>query len=1067
MADERANITITVNDEASVKLREISDQLESIYRKAQNATSSTSESVKKFQEQSDRHRENIRGQLTEYEKLGTGIRVAFTEGTRALNTMGLAMGPVTKALSEGAKFGKEFAVAMGTTNLAIGGFVALGAAAAGGAILLARSINQAYQSSENFRRSLGTQDQGWIDRMVKARQLVGMTEEQARGSIQRLSNMMRDLATRGPQSEMARIAREQMGPAWSRAINDIQTQMQRGQITWQQAIEKLTKFVALQKDPEVRRAAAEMLHIDPIEFERWKDISELFGRLVGQTKEMTNEQKKLADSVTALEVAYHNTGEKIKEAFGPTVLGWLTAFTTKTEEFVDWLGTVDWGKLFGPLGTAYERATNRGAAEGETSQVERRQLEREERRRRERERHPERFGGQQQPQKFADVGGGFNPNTGGWAADVEGRAGAYSGNIEDRRGPTGEPIMIKEFSEEQRKSTDYLREIRDIMEWIRGQQQIGAAGGGGGGGAGDGAAPGGGGAGTFGGGRGGFGGLGGGGGGGGGAGGGGRTGAPWFGGRAGRPTGAPGNIKQGGAGAGQDFYNQALEQVKKSGLVGQVPPDAAQFGITTGSAEEWTRFMTAVAKAESNFNPRSTNTSDPGGSFGVLQYAHNEVPGGNAYDTNASIQAFIRDAQQAVQSGGIRSRESLLRRRFSTIGSHPERTVRNLANYGDDGGGQAGAQAATGGGRYNYFQRSGRNSPFSRSELSNVQTPYGNITVHPQAAEDFKGFYQELSEMGAPIQRLGSYNPRRQRWSNMWSSHAMGAATDIDDQQFFSRAMQGWLGTHRQQFQQAMARHGLGQPLPGKDPAHIEWRGPHGAMPQVAQVAPGQARPGQAPGGQAVGFTGAATDPSRRIIYADAGGGTTISLANSDQIGERLLREQLDKTNRGLVGKTAASRLGLGSQGGAATAENEAAGRQFWQLGGGDGQGGAQTDMPFRRLRGGRGTRGEEAAEENEAEGRPFWKLDPEAAARRNRRRMRGPVTDMPFRRAGERGGEDRPEDAAERARERRNRSSRLDVNVSAPKNTKVKADGGDVFTDVKVKQQSQMERSDNAGWEE
>jgi len=276
-------------------------------------------------------------------------------------------------------------------------------------------------------------------------------------------------------------------------------------------------------------------------------------------------------------------------------------------------------------------------------------------------------------------------------ADIQGAVrGAQDRGAQDRGvvegGPAGgQPIVLTQMAESQRQTADisresseYLRDIRDIMKWLQDQLQGGQQQGGQGAGAGAGAGAGGlggGGAGGmgFGGALGGF------------AGGGAgraRTGAPWFGGTGGRGTGGVPAMAQGGPGAGQNFYNQALAQVKASGLVGQVPPDGAQFGITSGSAEEWARFMTGVAKAESNFNPRSANTSDPGGSFGVLQYAHNQVPGGNAYDTNASIQAFIRDAQQAIQSGGIRSPASLLRRRFSTIGSHPERTIRNLVNYG-------------------------------------------------------------------------------------------------------------------------------------------------------------------------------------------------------------------------------------------------------------------------------------------------------------------------------------------------------------------------------------------------
>jgi hypothetical protein len=129
---------------------------------------------------------------------------------------------------------------------------------------------------------------------------------------------------------------------------------------------------------------------------------------------------------------------------------------------------------------------------------------------------------------------------------------------------------------------------------------------------------------------------------------------------------------------GSALYEKLLAAYKHSNLVGKVPPDGARFGIKTGSAEEWAKFGTAVAGAESDYNPKTKNLSDPGGSFGVFQYAHGQVPGGNAYDVDASVRAFVRDSEQAVSSGGIRSRESLLRRRFSTIGSHPGSTYSRL-----------------------------------------------------------------------------------------------------------------------------------------------------------------------------------------------------------------------------------------------------------------------------------------------------------------------------------------------------------------------------------------------------
>jgi len=133
------------------------------------------------------------------------------------------------------------------------------------------------------------------------------------------------------------------------------------------------------------------------------------------------------------------------------------------------------------------------------------------------------------------------------------------------------------------------------------------------------------------------------------------------------------------------------------------------------------------------------------------------------------------------------------------------------------------------GGMYNWFQRLGRDRPFARNELQTIETPFGKALVHPDAAADFSGFYGDLGKAGAPIKRLGSYNPRPKRWGGGWSSHAMGAATDIDDQQFFSPAMQRWLAANPEKWKEIKERWNIGQPLPAKDPAHLEWRGPHGS----------------------------------------------------------------------------------------------------------------------------------------------------------------------------------------------------------------------------------------------
>jgi hypothetical protein len=127
--------------------------------------------------------------------------------------------------------------------------------------------------------------------------------------------------------------------------------------------------------------------------------------------------------------------------------------------------------------------------------------------------------------------------------------------------------------------------------------------------------------------------------------------------------------------------------------------------------------------------------------------------------------------------------------------------------------------------RYNYFQSQGQQPP-PRGSLTTVETPFGKVTAHPDAAEDTRNFFRELGEQGAPIRRLGSYNPRPKRWGGGWSSHAYATAFDLDDEQFLSPAMKKWIAENPQRWADLKEKYNFGQPLPKKDPGHVEWRGP-------------------------------------------------------------------------------------------------------------------------------------------------------------------------------------------------------------------------------------------------
>ena len=123
---------------------------------------------------------------------------------------------------------------------------------------------------------------------------------------------------------------------------------------------------------------------------------------------------------------------------------------------------------------------------------------------------------------------------------------------------------------------------------------------------------------------------------------------------------------------GAALYQKLLTEFQKNPPQG-LPPDAARLpGSRRARRKNGRGSVFQLPHAELGFNPQSANTSDPGGSFGVFQYAHNQVPGGNAYDVDSSVQAFVRDANKSASDRRF-LRGGILGQRFSTIGKHPER----------------------------------------------------------------------------------------------------------------------------------------------------------------------------------------------------------------------------------------------------------------------------------------------------------------------------------------------------------------------------------------------------------
>jgi hypothetical protein len=285
------------------------------------------------------------------------------------------------------------------------------------------------------------------------------------------------------------------------------------------------------------------------------------------------------------------------------------------------------------------------------------------------------------------------------------------------------------------------------------------------------------------------------------------------------PMAEPGDYSADKSGRGGALYQKLLAEFQKNPPKGG-PPDAAQFGITKGTPEEWARFGVSVAHAESGFDPNAKGSAgDPGGSHGIFQYSHGQAYG-NAWSVDNSVRAFVRDAN--ASTGGLR--RGILGRRFSTIGSHPERGAAYLTQAGKIAvGGGAGATGGWGGeGRApvaNYFEKIGAAPITSGSDprLTTIGVGSQSWKVNREAAPYLQGFLSELQEKGAPhLTSSGGWNYRLKRGGSTLSEHAYGGAIDVAETGFggtidrptreipadFAR----WVQQHRDEFEAAEKR---------------------------------------------------------------------------------------------------------------------------------------------------------------------------------------------------------------------------------------------------------------------
>lgn len=121
--------------------------------------------------------------------------------------------------------------------------------------------------------------------------------------------------------------------------------------------------------------------------------------------------------------------------------------------------------------------------------------------------------------------------------------------------------------------------------------------------------------------------------------------------------------------------------------------------------------------------------------------------------------------------------------------------------------------------------------------------PAGASSASAEAAPHMQGFLNDLSEAGAPISELGGFNRRRIAGTNRWSQHSYGNAIDINQssRNVVSPAFSKWMRENPDKLREIEQRHGMvsGAGWRNPDTGHWEYGGKSkGAMPENPDSAP-------------------------------------------------------------------------------------------------------------------------------------------------------------------------------------------------------------------------------------
>src|SRR5215471_3929797 len=484
MADDQYTITVKVDLDTSA-LDKARGAIDDFANKTKDTAEKGRSSFAKFREEFESFGKSVPGVKSALIDMGKESVQHLDKATQSLGNFGAA----SKVVQSGLKAVAVEALGVGSAFASLtASLVTLGGIAAMAIPKLARSFAESGMAAQRMREQVAS-SAAEVMQFQRVAGMLGQTAEQSAQTMQRMSSMVQDL-TRGPGAQLYQILAKH-GAVGAQIANNARAMVEQGQSSVE-VTRYILESVGQQSDRFQRQFAQQTgLSVSLVKHfsDAWRESIPVFRLAADEQKKLDQQTQELHKQVAIWDQTWENIStrfsQRIEQLMIPALEKLMEAINKlPLEKMADVVGRIFGAKtgggqalkfIPGPAGFALGEAYDWlfGGKEGGAAKP------------------GEAQAGAASPLELMSgrrlQGGGASrpPSLRPVAIESEQARAPFARSAVSEEAKQM-PIMMRESIVLDRTSTDYLREIRDVMVWIRDQAGGGPGGGGGGGGGGTG-----------------------------------------------------------------------------------------------------------------------------------------------------------------------------------------------------------------------------------------------------------------------------------------------------------------------------------------------------------------------------------------------------------------------------------------------------------------------------------------------------------------------------------------------------------------------------------------------------